>query len=74
MAVSQYLIAIIVYLIGGYIMLALLAHYEAGNYTEWELLLWSLSWPGVLFCCVIAGIGMLCGLGFVAVLGRWRRS
>lgn len=39
------LIAAVVYLLGGYVVLALIAHKEPGAYTEWELIGWSLAWP-----------------------------
>lgn len=71
---TPYLITLIVYLIGGYIMLALLAHYEAGSYSEWELLAWCLTWPALLGLTVLFFFAMLLGRGFEAGRKRQGRS
>ena len=42
---TEALILAVVYLLGGYVVLALLAKFEPGAYTEWDLLLWCLLWP-----------------------------
>ena len=44
---------LLAYLIGGYIAMALVGHYEAGHYSEMELIGWGLMWPLWAPLCLI---------------------
>lgn len=50
---QTYLIALVVYLLGGYVMLALIARYAPGDFDEAELLGWCAWWPIALLLALI---------------------
>lgn len=64
---------VIAHLVGGYVMLALLAHFEPGMYTEWELLGWCLVWPVVLVFWALVSALISVMVAARALLKLWRR-
>lgn len=65
---------VIAYLAGGYLALALLAHFEPGMYTERELLGWCLVWPVVLVFWGLLSALISVMVAARALLKLWRRK